>query len=350
MFTRRRLQLTIAFTLLLAMLVSATAASAQSTVGGSVTIRSAPGSPPGTNDSLVFSLNGLGSAGSGFRYEAWLVRSDSSRMSVGTFSGPTSNRTWNSPTQENLAAEFVQMVITREPSPDPDPATSGPVMFAATFKQGVLIPFRALLASSRATATGNGVAQAAYGQATIAQQHGALAQDSTTLADQQMHAQHVINVIDGLGAPGDGTGLIFYANQAKALAQQAKAAAASTDTAIIAAADDAILRADRVIERAGIAKSNAQAVLDATEETPDIILEVYLANVASMGDGLVSSSQNLIRASQNVGAYRFVAGPAPQPPSAGDEMVAMLALAVLGAGVVLTSGGFLILRRRQTVA
>lgn len=348
MFTRRRLQLTMAFILLLVMLVPATAANGQAaTLGGAATVRTASGSPPGSNDSLVINLTGLSSIGSGFRYEGWLVKSTGEMLSVGTFTGPSANRTYISPTGENLAAEYVQFNITREPFPDPDPATAGEVRYSGTFATGVLLPFRNLLASSTVTATGNGIVPAIRGQAIVARDHAQLAQNSATLTDMQTHAQHVINVVDGLGAPGDGTGLVFLAEQARAQAEQAKAAATSTETALIAAADDAVARANRVIDRAAIAKSNAQSILDAS--STNLLTEVALENLVGTSNDMVTASQNLSRATQDMGAFRPIAGPAGQLPSVGDEAVAMVAMAVLLAGVVLTGGGVMVLRRRQAV-
>jgi LPXTG-motif cell wall-anchored protein len=330
------------------MLVSATAANAQAaTLGGTVTIGTAAGFNPGTNNSLSIALTGLKAIGSSSRYEGWLVKADGTKVSVGVFSTTSITRTWKSPTDENLAAQYVQMLLTLEPFPDPDPATAGPVQYAATFKSGVLIPFRNLLASSTVTATGNGIGQAIYGQAKIAQQHAVLSRDSTSLALMQTHAQHVINVVDGLGGPGDGKGLIYYANQAIAEANAAKAAAATTDTTVIAGADDVIVRANRVIEKSLAAKENADALLNAT--SLNILTDAYSLSMVDSADRVVTASTNLLKASQAMGAYKFVAGPAGELPSAGDDSVPALAMMALLAGIVLTSGGFLTLRRRQAV-
>ena len=339
-----------ALTLLLAMLVSATAANAQSaTLGGAATFRTAQGSTPGSSNSVVVNLTGLASLGSAFRYEGWLVKSNGEKISIGTFSGPNATRTWKSPTNENLAATYVQMLLTREPFPDPDPATAGPVQYSGTFKSTILGPYRVILAKSTVTATGNGVGQAAYGQSKVAQAHAVLAQNSTTLGDMQTHAQHVINVVDGLGAPGDGIGVITYANEVKAQANKAKAAAdPNTEKAVITNADKVIAAADDLINRANTAKSNAQSLIDAT--TTGLLTDVYIFNLVSSANAMVNASQNVLKSTQDMGAFKFVAGEAPPPPSAGDATVPMIAMSVLLAGLVLTAGGFVMLRRRQGAA
>ena len=55
MFTRRKFQITMGLTLVLAMLISVTAASAQeAALGGNVTVRDGAGSAVGSNNSIVF--------------------------------------------------------------------------------------------------------------------------------------------------------------------------------------------------------------------------------------------------------------------------------------------------------
>jgi hypothetical protein len=68
MITRRKLQITMALTLLFAMLISATAANAQAvTLGGTATFRDASGSALGASNSLVLALTDAPSAGVGFQ-------------------------------------------------------------------------------------------------------------------------------------------------------------------------------------------------------------------------------------------------------------------------------------------
>lgn len=348
MFTRRKLQITMALTLLFAMLISTTAASAQAvTLGGTATIRDASGSAVGSSDSLVLALTDAPSAGIGKRYQGWLVSSSGARISVGTFNGPSINGTWVSPTKENLAANYGQLVLTIEPSPDPDPATAGPAAFSATIASGVLGPFRSLLTASSATATGKGLAVALHGQAKVASSHALLSQGSSTLADMQTHAQHVINVIDGLGAPGDSIGILAYANAAKTQAAAAKAADPDNAT-VVAGANAVIAAADRAIDRAGIAKTSANSVLAAT--STGILTNVAAANVTSTTGQIVAAAADLYAAAQDMGAFVPADGEVPTPPSAGDGLVPMIALLALAAGVVFTTGGFAMLRRRGSIA
>jgi hypothetical protein len=248
-----------------------------------------------------------------------------------------------SPSNENLASTYVQLIFTKEPVVDPDTATAGAAAFSATITAGVLGPFRGLLASSSTTASGNGVAVALHGQATIAAAHAILSQGSTTLALMQTHAQHVINVIDGLGGPGDSVGILSYANEAKT--QVASAKASDPD---YAGGDAVIAAADRVIDRAGIAKSNALSVINAS--TKNFLADVAAANVTSMSEQMVSTAAVLYAAAQDMGEFVPVDGSVPTPPSAGDELVPMMGLLALIAGMVLASGGFAMLRRRGAAA
>jgi hypothetical protein len=351
MFTRRKLQITMALTLLFAMLISATAANAQAvTLGGTATIRDASGSALGASNSLVLALTDAPSAGSGFRYEGWLVRSSGAKVSVGTFNGPSINGTWVSPTNENLAANYGQLVLTKEPVPDPDPATSGAAVFSATIAAGVLGPFRSLLSDSSATASDNGVAVALHGQASVAAAHAALSKNSALLADMQSHAQHVINVIDGLGGPGDGVGLLAYADEAKIQAAAARANDPDNAT-VVAGAAAVITAADEIIVRAESAKASAQLViaLSPTTSPTGTLADAYLGTVLSQSGLTVAAAAALYAAAQDMGAFVPTDGSVASP-SAGDELVPMIALLALAAGVLFTGGGFAMLRRRGVVA
>lgn len=346
MFTRRKFQITMAFTLMLAMLISVTAASAQeAALGGNVTVRDAAASAVGSSNSIVIALTGLPSAGAGMTYEGWLISSSGDKVSVGTFAGPVVTMTWVSPTNENLAAKYGQFAISNEPTPDPDPATPGSIAYSGTTTVGVLVPFLGLLSSSSATATGNGVAVALRGQTAVMVAHSNLADGSGTLGGKQTHAQHVINAIDGLGGPGDDVGVLAYADDAKTLAAQAKAGD-PTNAAVVAAADALITAADRTINRAGLTKTNAVSVIGASSD--NLIVQVALANVVSLSAQTDSSAKDTYLAAQDLGAFVLEAGASATPPSAGDELVPLLALLTLVAGLVFTGGGVAMLRRRTT--
>jgi len=174
--------------------------------------------------------------------------------------------------------------------------------------------------------------------------HSNLADGSDTFGEKQTHAQHVINAVDGLGGPGDDVGVLAYADEAKTLAAQAKAGD-PTNAAVTAAADALVTAADRTIERANIAKTNAQSVIDAT--TDNLINKGALATVVNMSVHAADAAKDTYLAAQDLGAFVLEAGAGVAPPSAGDELVPMLALIVLVAGMVFTGGGVAMLRRRS---
>ena len=354
MFTRRKFQITMGLTLVLAMLISVTAASAQeAALGGNVTVRDGAGSAVGSNNSVVIALTGVPSAGAGMTYEGWLISSSGDKVSVGTFNGPSIDATWVSPTNENLAAKYGQFALSSEITPDPDPATPGAIVYSGTTTVGVLIPFLGLLSNSSVTATGNdedlgegiiGVATALRGQTAVMVAHSNLADGSDTLGEKQTHVQHVINAVDGLGGPGDDVGVLAYADEAKTLAAQAKAGD-PTNAAVTAAADALITAADRTIDRANLTKSNANSVIGASSD--NLIAQVALANVVGLSAQTNDSAKDTYLAAQDLGAFVLEAGAGVAPPSAGDELVPLLALIVLVAGMVFTGGGVAMLRRRS---
>ena len=348
MFTLRKLPVSILLVLVLTLLVSVSVASAADpAVGGKVTFRDSAGS----NDSLVIALTGVPAAGGGNAYEGWLIADDGSKISVGilarradgvidvTFEGG-----------EDLIATYAAFAISREPSPDPDPATAGTVVYSDN------VPAAALVAARNLVVDGSATALRAQAQAALA--HAKLAQSSTTLADKQAHAQHVVNIIDGSGAPGDGVGVLAHA---AAVAAEAGGVTVE-DARVVTALSEVVAAANNTAALATRARDAALRVVNATVD--NIVVTLEIENVVNLatgaldgtdenGDGLKGNvgaeagAAGTYTLSQDIAAFEPQAGPDLATPDTGDWTIPVLALLALIAGAGLTLGG---LKVRRTAA
>lgn len=125
---------------------------------------------------------------------------------------------------ENLINTYNTFVITQEPVPDTDPApASGPPAFSHAIPLDGMAHIRHLLADWP-PGSGVGILQNLKTQLDVAIRHAQLAASSDTLETLQLHAHHVLNIIEGedgpnfdasFGNPGDGIGVLIHAQDSK---------------------------------------------------------------------------------------------------------------------------------------
>jgi hypothetical protein len=362
MLMRRKLPVSIFLAGMLTFIAILGVGAQQTDLGGSANFRDSNAA----SDSLVLKLTGVPAPPAGFVYEGWLKGGSGALASAGVLSRSGTgavNQTYQSPSDANLLATYSQFVITEEPVNDPDPATPGTIIWSDTVPAGVFPNIAHLVVGLASNPGGIGIAVGARTQAQVAADHAALAKNSTTLASQQDHAQHVINAVDGLGAPGDSVGIIAYANAAIAHAGFAKSA--TTDAGVIATADAVIAAANNTIAHANSAKGAAQRIIAASAS--GLIVNLELANVVNAskralngtddnGDGVRGNAgpeggaKSIYTFSQDLGMFVPLAGSPSDPPPTGDALVPLTALLVLAAGIVLTAGGGLLVFRRRSAA
>ncbi|MEK9659142.1 MAG: anti-sigma factor [Chloroflexota bacterium] len=347
MFTLRKLPVSILLVLVLTLLVSVSVASAADpAVGGKVTFRDSSGA----SNSLVIALTDVPSAGAGNAYEGWLIAGDGSKISVGVLARRADgviDATYEG--TANLLATYVAFAISREPSPDPDPATAGTIVYSDNIPAGAVTTVRGLVVDGSATAL--------RAQAQLALTHANLAKTSATLADKQSHAQHVVNIIDGLGAPGDGTGVLAHAATVAAAANAL--AGKATDTRVAAAANEVAAGANNTAALATRARDAAQRLVNATVDNITVALELEnVVNLASAavngtdenGDGIngnvgaEAGGNGTYTLAQDIAAFEPQAGADLAKPDTGDWTIPVLALLALVAGAGLTLGGLTVRR------
>ncbi|MCH7607919.1 MAG: anti-sigma factor [Chloroflexi bacterium] len=345
MFTRRMLPVSILLTLVLTLMVTASVSAQEAEdLGGQAVFRDADAA----SDSLVMDFSGVPALPEGSAYEGWLLDAEGGKLSVGILirSGTADIvQTYVSPSGENLAATYSSFAISVEPVPDPDPDTPGPIAYSDVVPASVFPHVGHLVAAWPSNPDGKGIAVGFLEQMEVAALHADLAAGSSSLADKQLHAQHVINIVEGLGGPGDGFGVLNYGADLIKHAGFSKSAAADDESvedgadAATAAAETAIVFAERARDAAAVAVDSG---------TTEFRLGIELANMVSLTGNGVRDAKAAYIASQDIALFEGLAGER-DAPAVGDPLVPAAAMAALLVGLLLTgAGGLLVFRRRQT--
>jgi hypothetical protein len=170
-------------------------------------------------------------------YEGWLIADDGvTEISTGVFEvspDGSVDYTWSSPTGENLIAKYAGFAITIEPANDSDPNPSTQVAYRGTAAPDILTAARRVFAlndGEPATPRNVSFGQGLLAQSQVARDHIFNAFNAAAigaLGEMHIHAEHVINIIEGTAGPrysdyngdgraenpGDGFGTLAYARQ-----------------------------------------------------------------------------------------------------------------------------------------
>ena len=353
MFTRRMLPVSILLTLVLTLMMTASVSAQEvDDLGGSAVFRDAGAA----SDSLVMDFSAVPALSAGSAYEGWLIDPNGVKVSVGILGRSATSdieETYVSPSGDNLVGTYNRFAISVEPVPDPDPETPGPIAYSDAIPLAAFAHIGHLLANWPPNPDGKGIAVGLREQMAVALVHAELAKSSSTLAAQQQHSQHVINIIGGsgganydasVGDPGDGQGVLNYAADLITHAGLAKGAAPD-DESVGDGADDAIEAAEAAVVSAQ--RASDEALLVVTPGTSDFRIGIALSNQVTLAGAGVENAEAAYLASQDMALFEGTAG--ERPPEVGDALIPTVAMAALLAGLLLTgTGGLLLFRRRRT--
>ena len=256
---------------------------------GTVTIRNSDDASYSDrrSDMARIQLTGLPPLGADQVYEGWFVSDDGTRKkSVGILGvSPEGNidQRFFAADGENLLASFDKFVVTIEPVPDRNPFPSVDVIISRTIPPGGLLHIRHLVYSWQGNppytaglhkGTPKGIAVGLREQTWVALFHARLSGHSVTLAEVLQHAEHVVNIVergpardlDGVGGaqnPGDGFGVLPYAEDA-ALHASLAALAAPDDRVITEHSQQVVVEATQVLNLSAQARDMALQALGAT--------------------------------------------------------------------------------------
>ncbi len=366
---------------LLALLMPVSLANAE--VRGEAVIRD---SAPGLSDELSISLT-MPILGSGHSYEGWLVTDDGDdSLSVGELDQAADGsvtHTYISPDGTNLASVYSEFQIKDD---------SGAVLYSDSISEGGLSHIRNLLFSqsgnpSYDSGAHEGVAKGTSvglrDQADAALLSATNGVGSTTLADVQSHAGHVINIIEGddganfvadVGSSGDGHGLLNYAAAASV---EAKAAAAgdSADNTIAQYESTVASSADNVATWAASARDAAMSARTAASLDVGIAFITNAQTLLSRTvNGFDTDRNGSIGAdeggasqahtgAQNMASFEPTVVPTVlettvevevevevEAPATGDINYGLFAIMALLSGAILVTGGASLLKRHRSAA
>jgi plastocyanin len=185
-------------------------------------------------DQLVINIDNLPAAPTGRVFFGWLVNSTNNKaISMGQLlpgSNGALSRKYNEPQNANLLANYDKFIITGEIL-DPTPSLpSNSVLYSGQLPGPSLIHIRHLLVSFPATPNKIGLEVGLLGQVQEMRRHAEFMRDAlngNNLEAVKLHAEHVVNLIEGSkGAnygdlnkdgqaqnPGDGYGLLKNGDQ-----------------------------------------------------------------------------------------------------------------------------------------
>ena len=159
-------------------------------------------------------------------YFAWLSSDDQSSFlplgATGLDGSGGGSLTDISPTGQNLIDNYNGIWVTRTDVLSTQPYEERVVM-SDVILPGSMAHIRHVMSAWSSAPDGKGLAMGSREQTDVALTHASLSVNSTSLANIQLHARHVINIVEGssganydasFGDPGDGFGVLTYAADA----------------------------------------------------------------------------------------------------------------------------------------
>ena len=266
---------------------------------------------------------------------------------------------------ENLFGAFDKFVITIEPVPDTDPGPSADVAYIHTIPAGGIAHIRHLLYSlggNPAYTSGahegipKGIAVGLREQTEEALLHAQLAQGTAkagNLALTQLHACHVVNILEGYSAdndrgcagPGDTFGVLNYA-AAAALHAGLTELGVPNDPTIAEFAPAVVASANASAEAAAAASTQVTAAMNSNVL---VAARIYIDNVERLlrsdtqtHEGALYHARHAYTSSQDMGTYTLA-----ELPGVGDPLVPQIAKGGLIIGIILALAGLVLYVRAR---
>ena len=313
-----------------------------------------------SGDSITVALTGLGALADGQAYEGWLVSDDgSATVSLGVMtvsSAGAISHTYTSPGGENLLLSYNKFAVTTE--------SGGEYAIIDEIPIGSMEHIRHLLIDD---GSGAGILPTLQGQISLASSQAITAKASASLGDLKSNLQKVVDTISNDG------GVISLARKRN----HSSLATSGADDASVA-----MKAAANLVEQYGLNvetwATEALSAADTIDGTTDLDVAKVLMNqvigaldAAANGIGTNGGAAQAYIQAQIMATYQvpgrpvYVAPtptPAPAPtatpvppveepelPVVGDTSVAKIAqIGLLTSLLLLTSGGFILMRNRRT--
>lgn len=266
-----------------------------------------------SDSSLTAQINDVPDAPAGFAYQAWLVGDQTDPLSLGIVqpAGGQLALSYQDPNSASLLASYSDLWISLEPNPDPDPATAGQKVFAASASKDLIDLTRLLTEVSGQGALSAELLDGMSHQVVHFTSHRDLAVNSINegnLAGAKQHSEHVINILEGKSGadygdwngdgrvenPGDDFGLIPYLELMGALATDIDNAPTAADSDR-QAADQLNQQLQALLQQANAARDLATRIAsaDTLEEVQPLAAEYATYQLKDGVDGAVAAAASI---------------------------------------------------------
>jgi hypothetical protein len=256
-------------------------------------------------DQLVVTMKGVPSPPDGFVYEGWLIDNHGViAVSTGIFqvdTGGNVDYAWTSCTGENLIANYSGFAVTVELADDDDPDPSTSLVFRGAPASEMLTAARRVFSVNEgepSTPRNISYGQGLLNESQVTDDHILNAYNAAAIgafAGMRVHAEHVINIIEGTEGPrfadhnadgraenpGDGFGTLRYARQIAILLPDARADLSPVESLLLAIQDKT--------EEVAVSKdvASAQPLLDELKAMGERLIleaapELYSAALAAV--------------------------------------------------------------------
>jgi hypothetical protein len=281
------------------------------------------------SDQVTLNLAGVTPPPSNSGYEAWLVGETEPPFSLGRLPLETDaiDYTFVDPRGFNLLGIYNRAFITIEPVDDPDPSPSDVVVFNGEIPSDVLEQIRLLVFFTPDTPDGDGFALNALAEALrvlrIADsQQQDLAEGN--LANLRLHAESVINTIEGAAGPNygdsdgdglitdpsDGVGLLSFGDSVGYLGRTVElarlaSAAGNASSEVTLATDRVRIAAENAVDWAQIIRDLELSIVkaDSTAAAADLVVGV-LDLATALAEGIDLNGDGQIAAAPGEGGVR----------------------------------------------
>jgi plastocyanin len=262
--------------------------------------------------SFTLEMLDLPPAPAGQHYELWLVNEfDQTTRDLGPFTVDGGRVTFSGDTDTNLFAVYSGALVTLEADGAAGTEPTSEAVYRG-FLAGEAVAFlRQILIAAQASPGGKGHLVGAQDETLLAQEHGGLLQEALSvgnLLEAKLHAEHVVNILDGETGekfgdldgdgraqnPGDGRGVRVYLDSTGSTIEQLLLVATSNEVILHAghvaiALDNARLAMDQAMNLAGrITSVDSVAEAQPLADELELVLATLLEGTDADGDGAIA--------------------------------------------------------------
>ena len=301
------------------------------------------------SDRVTFSMSGVSMLEAGSAFEGWLVNSDTDdKVSAGILTvlpGGSISHSWTSPDGGNLLEMYDMAVITVEPVPDDDSASSGVIAFSDMVDGGAMTHIRHLVVA--APGSDMGFMSQLQAQVSMAMMKVSEAQAADSINALKASTEEAVAIIDGEG------GILALAAASE---HAGFAAMAAPGEEMVGTYSKMVMASGSNVSAWAMAAKDDAAAVTAEDnlDTAKTLLNIVNGKLMAAADGIEASgmggASDAYMQAQKMATFTLP-GPAPAAavtPATGDTYVpAAMQIMLFVALMLLIGGGAMLYRERR---